>query len=173
MKIAYITHHEVRTCRCKQMSKRQSNGDERTADQLSYTLTSRMLSTRSAIEAKGFLSEDIALFKRMYTGSFLVMANRFGRSAACVLSRGVAQGAPPSPRIFGLTFDPVHSVVQESRRGCTLQGAIEPTGSSGFADDTPLHTDGPDAVPAMVILVTKTADYLQWAGMDIHLKNVE
>ncbi len=53
-----------------------------------------------------------------------------------------------------------------------MQGAIEPTGSSGFADDTPLHTDGPDAVPAMEILVTKTADYLQWAGMDIHLKNV-
>ena len=31
-------------------------------------------------------------------------------------------------------------------------------------------SDGPDAVPAMAILVTKTADYLQWAGMDIHLK---
>ena len=103
------------------------------------------------LEAKGFPSEDIALFKRMYTGSFLVMANRFGRSAACMLSRGVAQGAQPSPRIFGLTFDPVHSVVRESRRGCTLQGAIEPTGSSGFAVDTPLHTDGPDAVPAMAI----------------------
>jgi hypothetical protein len=87
-----------------------------------------------------------------------------------MLSRGVAQGTPPSPRILGLTFDPVHSVVRESRRGCTSQGAIGPTGSSGFADDTPLHTDGPDAVLAMAILVTKTADYLQWAGMDIHLK---
>ncbi len=52
-----------------------------------------------------------------------------------------------------------------------MQGAIEPTGSSGFSDDTLLHTDGPDAVPAMAILVTKTADYLQWAGMDLHLKN--
>jgi hypothetical protein len=122
------------------------------------------------LEAKGFPSEEIALFKKMYTGSFLVMANRFGRSAACMLSRGVAQGAPPSPRIFGSTCDPVHSVVRESRRGCTLQGAVELTGSSGFAADTPLHTDGPDAVPAMVILVTKTAGYLQWAGMDIHLK---
>ncbi len=77
---------------------------------------------------------------------------------------------PPSPRIFGLTFDLVHSVVRESWRGCTLQGAIEPTGSSGLADDTSLHTDGPDAVRAMAKLVTKTADYLQWAGMDIHLK---
>ncbi len=94
------------------------------------------------LEAKGFPSVDIALFNRMYTGFFLVMANRFGRSAACMLlvSRGVAQGAPPSPRIFGLTFDPVHSAVRESQRGCTLQGVIESTGSSGFADDTPLQT---------------------------------
>jgi hypothetical protein len=98
------------------------------------------------------------------------MANKFGRSAACMLSRGIAQGACPSPQIFGLTFNLVHSAVRESRRGCTLQGAIESTGSSGFADDTPLHTDGPDAVPAIMILVTKTADYLQLAGMDIHLK---
>ncbi len=52
----------------------------------------------------------------------------------------------------------------------TAQGAIDPTGSSGFTDDTPLHTDGPDAVPTMAILVTKPADYLQWAGMEIHLK---
>ncbi len=28
----------------------------------------------------------------------------------------------------------------------------------------------PDAVPAMAILVTKTADYVCWAGMDIHMK---
>jgi hypothetical protein len=122
------------------------------------------------LETKGFPSEDIALFKRMYTGSFFVLANRFGRSAACMLCRGVAHGAPPSPRIFGLTFDPVHSAVRESRRGCTLQGFIASTGSSGFANNTPLHTDGPDAVPAMAILVTKTADYLRWAGMDIHMK---
>ncbi len=86
-----------------------------------------------ALEAKGFPPEDIALFKRMYTGSFLVMANRFGRSAACMLRQRVAQGALPSPWIFGLTFDQVHSVVRESRRGCTLQGTIEPTGSSGLS----------------------------------------
>ena len=58
------------------------------------------------------------------TGSFLVMANRFGVSAACVLSRGVAQGAQPSPRVFNTTFDPVHAVVRACRRGCTLLGSI-------------------------------------------------
>jgi hypothetical protein len=54
----------------------------------------------------------------------------------------------------------------------TLQGPNKPTGSIGFADDTLLYTDSPasEAVPAMAILVTKTEDYLQWAGMDIHLK---
>ncbi len=98
-----------------------------------------------------------------------------------MLSRGVAQGAPPSPQIFGLMFDPVHSAVRESRRGCTLQEFIESTGSSCFADGTPLHTDGPDAVPAMaililktaeyLILILKTAEYLRWAGMGIHMKN--
>ncbi len=57
-------------------------------------------------------------------------------------------------------FDPVHAAIRESRRGCTLLGNIDPTGSSGFADDTPLHTDGLDAVPVMVILVTKRVGYL-------------
>ncbi len=47
---------------------------------------------------------------------------------------------------------------------------IAPTGSSGLADDTPLHTDGPDAIPTMAILVSKVAGYLEWAGMEINLK---
>ncbi len=57
-------------------------------------------------------------------------------------------------------------------RGCTLQGKI-PTGSSGlahnFADDSPLHTDGPDAVPAMAIMVPEVAAYLEWAGMEVNV----
>jgi hypothetical protein len=116
-----------------------------------------------------FQAADLAGQRRStYTGSFVVMAYRFGRIAACMLSPGVAQGAPLSPQIFGLTFDPLHSAIQES--GSTLHGVIESTGSSGFADDTQLHTDCTDAVTAMAILVTKTAEYLCWAGMDIHMK---
>ncbi len=106
----------------------------------------------------------------MYTGSFLVMANHFGISAACFLSRGVAQGAQPSPRVFNVAFDPVHAIVRACKRGCTLQGSIAPTGSSGFTDDSTLHTDGPDAIPAMAILVKTAVNYLEWAGMKIHLK---
>ena len=112
--------------------------------------------------AKGFPEEDIALLRLMYTGSFLVMANRFDVSAACVLSRGVAQGAQPSPRVFNTTFDPVHAVVRACKRGCTLQGSITPTGSSGFAYDSPLHTDGPDAIPAMAVLVEAATSYLEY-----------
>jgi hypothetical protein len=68
----------------------------------------------------------------------------------------------------------VHAVVRACKRGCTLQGSIAPTGSSGFADDSPLHTDGPDAIPAMAVLFKTATSYLEWAGMEIHLKkNVE
>jgi hypothetical protein len=98
------------------------------------------------------------------------MANRFGVSAACVLTRGLAQGAQPSPRVFNTAFDPVYAVVRACRRGCTLQGSIVPIGSSGFVDDSPLHTDGPDAMSAMAILIKAATSYLEWAGMKIHLK---
>ena len=78
--------------------------------------------------------------------------------------------ASPSPRIFNIAFDLVHSLVRDCKRGCSLQGSIDPTGSSGFADDSPLHTDGPDAIPAMAILVPTVDRYLKWAGMEINLQ---
>jgi hypothetical protein len=37
------------------------------------------------LEAKGFPDEDPALFRRMYNGTFLVMNNHLGRSAAIIL----------------------------------------------------------------------------------------
>ncbi len=49
-----------------------------------------------ALEIYGFPQADVDLFRRMYNGTFLVMVNVFGTSAACFLSRGVPQGAPPS-----------------------------------------------------------------------------
>lgn len=125
------------------------------------------------LEVKGFPEEDITLFRRMYSGSFLVMSNQFGRSAMCVLNRGMPQGAPPSPSVFDVAIDPMHSIVRDCRRGCTLQGSIDPTGSSGFADDSPLHTDGPDAVQSMAILVPKVAAYIEWAGMEINVPKAQ
>jgi len=122
------------------------------------------------LEASGFPEADVALFRRMYTGSFLVMVNRFGNSAVCILCRGMPQGAQPSPRIFNKTFDPVHAIVRASKRGCSIHPGHDPSGSSGFADDTLLHTDSSDAIPAMAIVVPKVADYLRWAGMEVNLK---
>ncbi len=81
----------------------------------------------------------------------------------------MAQGAPPSPRIFNITFDPVHTIIRARKRGCTLNGTIDPTGSSGFTDDSPLHTDGPDAISAMAIMVPMVAGFPEWAGMEIQL----
>jgi hypothetical protein len=63
-----------------------------------------------------------------------------------------------------------NAYMQLSLQCCTLQGYIALTGSSCFADDSPLHTDGPEAIPAMEILVLKVVGYLGWAGMKIQLK---
>ncbi len=48
------------------------------------------------MEANGFPEADVrvALFRQMYTGSFLVISDPFGITAACFLSRGAQQGTP-------------------------------------------------------------------------------
>ena len=53
--------------------------------------------------------------------------------------------------------------MSDARRGSA------PTGSSGFADDTALHTDGPDAVPAMAIIVKSAGPYLNWCGLEVNM----
>jgi hypothetical protein len=121
----------------------------------------------SMLEIYGFPTADVDLFRRMYYGTFLVMVNVFGNSAACVLSRGVPQGAPPSSSVFTVVFDPVHVIIRACGRGVLIPvktGTIT-TGSSGFVDDTGLHTGGPDAVPAMRVLVTMVGSYLFWVGL--------
>jgi hypothetical protein len=121
------------------------------------------------LRAKGFHEADIALFSQLYKGSFLVMVNTFGSSAACFLMRGFHQGAQPSPRAFNLLVDPLHAILRWCQRGCTVLSVL-PTGTSGFADDTNLHADGPDAIPALAIMVQLTGDYVAWAGMKINME---
>jgi hypothetical protein len=122
------------------------------------------------LEAKGFPKEDLALIRRMYNGTSLVMNNHFGRSAEITLSRGMPQGAMPSPPFFIIVFDPFNSIIRHYGRGCTLQGRIAPTGNDAFADDSTLHADGPDAIPAMAVMAPPATGYLEWAGMEINLK---
>ena len=121
------------------------------------------------LRANGFHEADIALFSQLYRGSFLVMVNTFGSSAACFLMRGFHQGAQPSPRAFNLLVDPLHAILRWCQRGCTVLSVL-PTGTSGFADDTNLHADGPDAIPALAIMVQLTGDYVAWAGMKINME---
>jgi hypothetical protein len=97
------------------------------------------------LEIYGFPQADVDLFRGMYNGFFLVMVNVFGTSAACFLSRGVPQGAPPSSSVFSVVFDPVHVIIRASSRGVSIPvktGTIT-TGSSGLADDTGSHRDRP------------------------------
>jgi ribonuclease HI len=122
------------------------------------------------LEGYGFHPADVDLFRRMYNGRFISVGNAFGETAACFLRRGVFQGDAPSPKIFTLAFDPVHKMVRASGRGCTVAGLKHPAGSSGFADDTILHTGGADAIPAMRVLVDTISPFSTWLGMFFNLK---
>jgi hypothetical protein len=92
------------------------------------------------------------------------MVNQFGRSAAIMLSCGMQQGAMPSPGVFTIVYESMLAIIRYYRRGCTLQGRIAPSGADAFADDPPvssLHTDGPDAIPAMAAMASPAIDYLR------------
>jgi ribonuclease HI len=125
------------------------------------------------LEACGFHEADIALFRRLYDGSFLVMANKFGTSAACFLLRGVMQGAQPSPKTYILVIDPIHTLIRFCNRNRPAADNLELSGSGGFADDTTLKTDGPDAVPAMCIQVQYVGAYLEWTGQLVQTNKSE
>ncbi len=92
-------------------------------------------------------------FRQMYAGSFLVMVNQFGTTAACFMGRGFQQGATLSPWVFYLFFDLVDTIARAGGRGWMLQGSSTLSSSSGPADDTAIHTKGQDAIPAKTIMV--------------------
>ena len=125
------------------------------------------------LEACGFPEADVDLFRRIYAGSFLVMANRFGISAACVLLRGVMQGAQTSPKLYITVMNPIHVLIRFLNRNRTAVGNLELSGSTGFADDTTLKTDGPDAVPAMCNQVQPVGNYLHWTGQLVQTNKSE
>ncbi len=67
---------------------------------------------------------EMALFRRMYVGSFLVMSNKYGSRAACVLSRGAMQGAQPSPKSYTVVTLPMLS--SDTSTGAALLQILEP-----------------------------------------------
>ncbi|MFM9151106.1 MAG: RNA-directed DNA polymerase, partial [Candidatus Planktophila sp.] len=116
----------------------------------------------------GFPADDIRLFQRLYRRTFLLMGNLFGESAACFLARGVPQGSHPSPLVYILTFNPIHVIARICGKGCSMHGLI-PNGSSGFADDTTLHTDGVNAVSSMQAIVSLVGAFLSWMGQMVNM----
>ncbi len=50
-----------------------------------------------------------------------------------------------------------------------MEGA-DPMGSSGMADDTTLHTDCSDAVPAMQVMVQAISPFLGWLCLLLNLR---
>jgi len=122
-----------------------------------------------SLEAYGFPCPDVDLFRRLYSGTWYSVGNSFGETAACYLSRGVKQGDPPSPDIFDSTINPAHKMIRDSGRGCSLPVLSQPSGASGFVDDTSLHTDGPDAIPAMREMVERTSRFCRWVGIAVNM----
>jgi hypothetical protein len=68
-----------------------------------------------------------------------------------------------------MVINPLHKLIRDSGRGCSLSALSQPSGVSGFVDDTNLHADGPDAIPAMQILVGITGGYCRWAGILVNM----
>jgi hypothetical protein len=115
------------------------------------------------MEFFGYPAADIAVFRDMYKGTFLILGNPFGDSAACYLTRGAPQGAAPSTLDFNPAFNPVHIIVRLCRRGGAIYD-LTSAGFSGFAGDTVFHTSGPDAVPRMQAIIAPVGAYVRWSG---------
>ncbi len=73
-------------------------------------------------------------------------------------------GAQPSPKTYILVIYPIHTLIRFCNRNRPAADTLELSGFGGFADDTALKTDGPDAVPAMCIQVQYVGAYLEWTG---------
>jgi hypothetical protein len=86
-------------------------------------------------------------------------------SVACFPLLGVLQGAPTSLNVFNVAFNLVYVLILACKPGCTQLEGADPWGSNGFADDTALHTDSSDAVPAMQVIVQAVALFLTWLGL--------
>ena len=53
-------------------------------------------------------------------------------------------------------------MIQALQRCCTVEALENLSGSSPFADDLVLHSDGPEAISAMRVIFNSGGAYLQW-----------
>jgi hypothetical protein len=118
----------------------------------------------------GYPDEDIALLIRLYDRTFLFIGNHFGNSAARFLSRGAPQGADPSPCVSNIRFNPLHARARVCARGCSAHAShgLCPNGSSGFADGSSFHNDGPAVIASMQSIIHPAENYLDWSGTRVN-----
>jgi hypothetical protein len=57
-------------------------------------------------------------------------------------------------------------------RSCTAHG-LAPSGSSGYADDASIHTDGPDVIASLQCVIHPVGNYPEWLGTKVHMKKSE
>ena len=63
-------------------------------------------------------------------------------------------------------FDPGRDL----QRGCTVESLEDPSGSSPFEDDMVLHSDGSDAISAMLLTVIVGRAYLKGLGLFVKMQ---
>ena len=122
------------------------------------------------LEAYVFPAADINLIRRMYCGFFLSIIFS-GRQA-----RSFAQDAPPGPLFFIMIFYQFPTLIRALQQGCIVEALenLNTSGSRSFADDMALHSDGPDAIPAMRVMVNAGPllvwiSYIGWASSSISI----
>ena len=63
-----------------------------------------------------------------------------------------------------------NGVLPNASVACPALGSDGPSGSSGFADDANCHTGGPDAIPAMRVIVQIIGPIYLWLGKFFNMK---
>ena len=58
-------------------------------------------------------------------------------------------------------------MIQALQSFCTVEALEHPSGSSPFADDLLLHSDGPEAISAMRVKFNSGGAYLQWLRLSV------
>ena len=69
-----------------------------------------------------------------------------------------------------MTYDPFPTLIWALQCVCTVEALEHPSGSSPFADDMALHSDGPDAIPAIHVMFNASGAYLQWLGLFVNMQ---
>ena len=68
-----------------------------------------------------------------------------------------------------MVFDLFPALFCALQRSCTVHASENPSGSSTFADDMALHSDCPDAILAMLVIVNAGGAFKQWLDLFVSM----